>query len=143
MKKLLTLIVLAITLFTAPAAMGQVEWVTANQVTIGWDAANTTESGGTIPATDAISYRVYTKRLPNGEEVVVGETAELTYTITFTVEGRYIAGVKTLRVPEGETVIYESPITWSNSEDPVAVPNPFAFVYYESPSAPAGLSRTP
>ena len=63
------------------------------------------------------------------------------FTILFTSEGRYLAGVRTIRVPEGETHIYESTITWSNSTEVEAVPNPFGIVYYESPSAPKGLSR--
>lgn len=141
MKKVLLTLALVVLLFAAPA-FGQVEWVTANQVTIGWDAV-TDAGGGPIPSGDTVLYRVYIKDLKTDAESMVGETDTLTYTITFISEGRYIAGVQAIRVPEGETQMLPSTITWSNSTDAVAVPNPFAFVYYENPLSPAGLRRAP
>jgi hypothetical protein len=117
------------------------EWVSTNQATIGWDATTLNESGDSFPPNDVIGYKVYTKKVPSDSEIEVGETTNLQYTLLFVEEGKYVAGVRTVRTPEGETIPILSDITWSDSTDVVAVPDPFGFVYYVRPSAPKGLSQ--
>ena len=137
MKKLLLAIFLVF-LISVPA-IGQ-DWINTNQATVAWDAVTQDEGGSPIPVNDSISYRVYTKKLPNGAENLVANTQELQYTLTFGVEGRYLAGVQTVRVPDGETQEITSTITWSDSTDVVAVPDPFGIVYYARPSNPKGFT---
>lgn len=122
-------------------AADAIEWVGTNQSTIAWNATVDNESGAPFPPNDAISYKVYIKDFPNGSEVELGQTIDLQYTLLFVKEGRYVAGVRTVRLAEGETVPILSDITWSDSTDVVAVPVPFGIVYYERPSAPKGLSQ--
>ena len=135
MKRLV--IAICLVLLFAFGANAQ-NWISTNQSTVSWDAT-TDLVGNPIPPNDSISYRVYLKKMPNGPEVVVDDTDQLQYTITFGVEGRYIVGVQTVRVPENETEEVLSSITWSDSTDVVAVPNPFGIVYFESPLNPKGF----
>jgi len=116
-------------LLAASGVLAQ-EWITTNQVTIAWDAS---------ADTGAISYNIYTRDIRTAQDILVANTVDVQYVLTFTVEGRYLAGVQTVRIPEGETEELTSEITWSDSTDAVAVPNPFGLKFYENPLAPIGL----
>lgn len=119
-----------------------IDWHTANQVTIGWDAYTTDIQPG-----DKISYKVYSKSLPNGAEVFLQEVSGLTILITFENEGRYIIGVSTVRGvdedgngtfdPATEQIL-ESEINWSdtNGEN---TPDPFGLRYFISPASPKNM----
>ena len=108
------------------------EIVYTNQVTIEWDVV--APMGG-----DTISYEVYRAPHPAGSpEELLGETTDLFYTVTFTVEGTYILGVRTVRtiIETGERLY--SDINWSDVNG-VFTPNPFLCRYYQSPVVPEGL----
>ena len=142
--KTLAPILLALTLIISMGwvqSTQAIEWVGTNQSTIAWNAVSTNESGGGIPSGDTIKYRIYQKTYPNGAEETVGDTESLQFTLTFSKEGRYVVGVQTVRIPQGQTEELVSAITWSDSTDTAAVPDPFGIVYYERPSAPSGLSQ--
>ena len=65
-----------------------------------------------------------------------GETSELTFTLTFTVEGEYVIGVRTVRTtPIG--VVY-SEINWSDVNG-VSTPDPFVVRYIVPIPEPEGL----
>ena len=116
-----------------------IEWIPTNQSTVGWDAVTSLDGENPIPEGDSVSYRIYIRKLPHGEQEVQGDTPSLQYTITFTIEGKFFAGVQTVRIPAGETEEALSVITWSDSTDVVAVPTPFGIRYFVNPSSPKGF----
>ena len=136
MKKLLVMLfvfaVLGLT-FTANAVV----WKTANQVTIAWDANPFNVEGGAIPA-DQIKYVVYIYNAitdPNHENAVEMEPiAETQQLITLGVEGKYLFGVKAVRIVDGENV-GESTIVWSN-----VPPADFGAQFFLPPAAPTGFN---
>jgi hypothetical protein len=118
-----------------------IEWHTANQVTVEWNVVTD------VVAPDVLKYAVYTKRLPNGEPVLLGEQDTLTAVITFEAEGKYIIGVTTVRYVDVGLVTeerLESEVNWSdvNGEN---TPNPFGGRFYEPRNPPKNLrySGTP
>lgn len=129
MKKLLTCTVIILAFVGTAYA---IDWIGTNQSTVGWDAVDPIATG------DTITYRVYSKKHPAGQPVVLDDTANLQYTHVFAEEGRYLTGVSAIRIPAGETEEIESTVTWSDSTDVEAVPIPFGLKYFESLSAPKG-----
>lgn len=113
-------------------------WVTANQLTVGWDAV------APLQPTDTVKYQVYLRQGTSGDGTAYGaETLATQQLITFTEEGRYFIGVRAVRYPLGETVGIPSPtISWSNVAE-VTQSGPFGAVYFVSPNAPVGLRRVP
>ena len=142
MKKLFLILALTFAIILPAAA---IDWHTANQVTIAWDAYTTDIQPG-----DKITYKVYSKKLPNGEEISLGEFSELSATVTFTSEGRYIVGVSTVRGvdedgngafdPATEQTL-ESEINWSDTNGDYT-PVPFGLRYFINPGQAKNL-RTP
>jgi hypothetical protein len=133
--------VIAFILLIAVVSVGFGAVVYTNQITIGWDAVTKLGDGTNIPVGDLVSYQVYTKK-GTATEVLVGEVTSLQQTITFTVEGDYLIGVRAKRTVTGGAIVY-SPITWSNSTDIAAVPVPFSVGYYLPPGAPKGFKTIP
>jgi hypothetical protein len=135
MKKLLFVVVIVFALaFNANA----VEWRTANQATIAWDAVTTFEAGDPIPENHVIRYRVYIK--PDGAETpgLLGETDTLQFIVTLAAEGRFIVGVQSVRYDENNIELSTSEINWSDVNGE-ATPNPFGLVYWLSPAVPINL----
>lgn len=142
MRKYTLPVIFTLLLFSVISAHA-VEWTVANQSTIAWDAVTKTSGDKDIPAGDTLKYQVY----------IVGETADkatavkvgpeldtLEYTITFTDEGRWLAGVESIRTPAASPAdIQKSSISWSDSLDVVAVPVPFGFIFFETPAVVGGL----
>jgi hypothetical protein len=137
----LSIIILLIIAVCLPNPLYAFDWYGPNQSTIGWDASPGLSDGNQVPGGDTISYRVYTRRLPGGADVFVADTTAFQYTLTFSVEGSYLAGVRTVRIPAGENGEVEvlSDIIWSDSLDVVAVPAPFGIRYFVKPFGPSGL----
>lgn len=110
-------------------------WVTANQGTVAWDSVAPIATG------DVIKYQVYTRIGTTGSGTTVG--GEITATqlaITFSIEGRYFVGVKSIRYPVGETVgIPSAETSWSNDPLVCAAAGPFGFVYFVAPTGVRGL----
>ena len=136
MKKLIYfLILLTISVFSLVGVAGAIEWHTANQITVAWDAVTT------VTAPDVLKYGVWTKMLPNSDAVSLSEQDTTAVTITFEAEGKYIIGVSTIRyvnqgTPEEQRL--ESEINWSD-ENGENTPNPFAASYYITPANPKNL----
>ena len=135
MKRLL--IILAILIFASPA-MAQT-WYTANQVTLAWDAVPK------VLATDqANKYQVYSRNdLVSLGSPIGGEITATQLVVSFTVEGRYYLGVKSVRYPAGETVGVPSVGTsWSNVAADTAN-NPFGVMFFAAPGGATGLRLIP
>ena len=145
MKRLFLMIIVSVLTLGLAMSASAVEWHTANQVTIAWDAYD-----GVIQPGDQITYKVYSKQLPAGAELLLNEVSTLGATITFTSEGRYIVGVQTVRGvdengdgtfdPDTEQVL-ESEINWSDTNGEFT-PNPFGLRYFINPGKTKNL-RSP
>ena len=114
-------------------------WHTANQMTVAWDAVPPVAAG------DVIKYQVYTRIGTSGTgSPVGGEITATQLVVTFSTEGRYFVGVKSIRYPSGETVGIPSVTTsWSNDASVCAAAGPFGIVYYAAPQAVQGLKNVP
>ena len=142
MKKIVIAIMLLITFAGAVSVAHAQEWRTANQSTISWQAVTTKTDGNPLSAGDVVDYTIFVANSvtdpdkANPEEV--GTTADLTYTITLNVEGRYFVGVRANRalVDDPDTVL-QSDIAWS--DDPAYATVPFGLQFYLPPAAPTGL----
>lgn len=138
MKKFL-MVMMVVCLLTFASSVSAQTWYPTNQATVAWDAVPPLATG------DTIKYQVYTRMGTTGDGTPVG--GEITATqlaITFSVEGRYYVGVKTIRYPQGETVGTPSAATaWSNIAADCAAAGPFGIVYYLAPITPKGLRPAP
>lgn len=135
MKKLIVFLLL----FFAPACFAQV-WHPANQATVEWDAVTKRSDGSAIPAGDTVKYQVWSRLGTAGTPAKVG--AEITATqlvISYSVEGRYFAGVQAIRYPVGETAGVASAVSWSSDPLVCAGGTAFGIVYYLPLAAPVGL----
>lgn len=134
MKKfIVTLLMTA--LFLGNTLAFAIDWHTADQITIMWNA------NAQVVAPDVLTYGVYKRMLPSGQPVFVEETDTLTSTITFDVEGRYTVGVTSIRYvggAEGERL--ESSVNWSD-ENGASTPNPFGASYFVIPNPPLNLRK--
>jgi hypothetical protein len=128
MKKILGIIFSIAILSTSVFAL---EEFVADEKTIGWDVV------APLVSTDIIAYNVYIKNLANEEIIFIKKVTVLQATIQFSVEGKFAAGVSTVRtVADGEIV--ESAINWSNVNG-VSTPNPFIIKWYVLADAPPNL----
>ena len=140
MKKIIFLTVLLFA-FSIPCFAQEVSWNMADQATISWDAVTKNESGADIPEGSEITYEVYLIKEGESRDGLAPEdtVSVLQYTFTFTEEGRYLAGLRTIRtIVENGTIIKSTTISWS--DNPLVVQSgPFGFVYYEAPASTTGL----
>jgi hypothetical protein len=104
-KNLMTSILLCLILcFTVVPTKAQT-WVTANQITVAWDAV--TVGSGTV------SYDIFIKPEVGGTTTKIGNVSTTQATFTFTTEGRYFLGVNSVRTI-GIVVIPSDTVSWSN-----------------------------
>ena len=136
MKKFILLITV---FFLLPCSLvyAQTNWVTANQLTIGWDAVSSLENGDQIPENSKIVYEIYTKDWKDVSGTTmkdVGNTEDTTFTITLEQEGRYFIGVKAIRKDlTNNEILSESTISWSDNPDYVSEQNIFGTRYFLAP----------
>ena len=137
MKKL---IIIALILSVA-FAVGAVEWRTANQTTIGWDAVTLLDDGSALPAGTTIQYRVYMSNSitdpTKANPVTLTTTDQLEYTITLNAEGKFYVGVSAVRF-DGTEEVDESAINWSDVNGEMT-PDPFGLRFYKPLPAPKNL----
>ena len=128
--------------FVAVPAAHALNWHTANQATVAWDATTTLADGTPIPAGDAVEYTVYLANAItdpgkiNPSEIATVATTE--YTITLNAEGSFYVGLQSIRLVDSVEVS-ASAIIWS--DDPAVVQGgaTFGIRYFLSPAAPSGL----
>jgi hypothetical protein len=120
MKKMLfkvVALVMVLMFFSVQTAMA-IDWVTANQATIQWDAVTADSDGDPLPAGTHVAYKVgYTSQTtPDKANLTVVETTTLLEsTITFAVKGKYIVGVQALHIEDGTgEQLAESVFAWSD-----------------------------
>ena len=126
MKKILLIILICL-----PLLLGQTI-VRQSSVDIVWDTI--------VPIIGStITYEVLRAPLSDKASLeIVGETALITYSVTFSSEGDWVIGVRTIRTIDfnGERLL--SDINWSDV-DGLATPNPFFVRWYVAPDAPENL----
>ena len=117
------------------------DFVGTNQITVACDPV------APILPTDIIAYQwfrtpyplVGDRQDPNAHEDLA-ITIPMEVTITFTIEGEYVIGVRTVRGVEGVSIPSYSDIIWSDVDDPVgSVPVPFIVRYLESAEVPVNF----
>jgi len=130
-KKIILLILLMIPFLIAQQA------VYDNVVDIAWDAV--APAAGT-----AISYEVFYAPLADPSDArLIGDTADLEYTISITDFGDWTVGVRTIQTVVATGAVQVSEINWSH-ENGLATPDPFflrRIPPYPDPAAPVNLRR--
>ena len=137
MKELI-LILTACFILTSPAAAD--EWRQANQTTVAWD--HDRNVGDTPGAGVAFNNYIIHESLAADEanKMLVGTTTDLSFTHTFTGEGKFRHGISAVKVVDGEQVA-ESQIAWSNNPADCLDGATFGTMYYIPPAVPANLHK--
>lgn len=116
----LVALILCVTMTALPVFA--LEWHTANQATVAWDAVSADQDGDPIPAGFEVKYKVFLVNSatdPNktnpAEITPAGGISELQFTITLNTKGSYYVGAKAYLVDSatGEEVS-ESKFAWSD-----------------------------
>jgi len=140
MKKL-TLIIAILAIVSAGFA-NAVEWHTANEKTISWDAVTTLTDGNPIPANHTLKYRIYLANAITDPDktnaALLVETDQLSYSIVLNTEGKYFAGVQTVRYDENNVEVSISGINWSDINGEYT-PNPFGIQHFIPTEMPKNL----
>lgn len=134
-------IIVLLLLLTPAIAFAVDNWHTANQITVAWDAVTQLSDGSPVPPTSTINYKIYIR--PDGAASPITEIASGTATqatITLVAEGKYVAGIKAVRIESGET-ISESAISWSDDPIVVSAAGTFGVIYFRAPKVPGGLRK--
>ena len=134
MKKVI--VTLLISLVFVVSALS-IEWKTANQATVQWDAVTTLSDGNPVPSDNSVKYRVYLANAvtdpdkTNPSLLTTNPISALEYIITLNTEGKYYIGVSAVRYDStgAEIADTESDINWSDTNGE-STPNPFGLVYY-------------
>lgn len=137
MKKLITLILLILIIGPLSNALAQDTWYNQKEVTVVWDAVNSTTDGTAIPS-DEISYKLFVKdaNVTNATKVEMGTTDNTQYTINFS-EGEWLIGVRAIRSNDNGTILSKSSIAWSDG--PNVANQTFGIRFYKSPASCTGL----
>lgn len=142
MKKLV-LALCFVFLLMGSTAFGQ-DWHTVNQFTMAWDGVTTMTNNTPIPEGATIEYVVYLVNAVTDpgklHPVEIGTTADIEYTFTLNVEGKYFAGCKAVRKNSDGTFVSESIICWSDVVE-CASSVPWGVQYYFSPANPMNLRK--
>jgi len=116
-----------------------VKWMPANQLTLAWNGVTTTGDGSSFPEGLSIEYEVVMAETDKTNPVVLWTGPETRATITLSEFGRFIFGVNTLLIDNGERVA-ESDFAWS--DDPAVVEgDTFGALYYKPPAKVTGFHR--
>ena len=147
MKKGFFVLIFCWVFLTVPGFVASQEWVTANQVTITWDAVVAFENGDPIPATDIIGYGVYLVNETDTDKtnyIRFGVTTDILYTVTLDKdlpEGRYFVGLRTIRKLADGTTVTRSVIGWTDNPDIVLDGKTFGLNHYFIPMVVGGISH--
>jgi len=136
----LALLVPALLAFTPATAPAAVDWVSANQVTVSWDAVTTDTNGNPLPAAEIRYVTLYANESDTAKAnpVTVGTTTGVEQVFTFAGEGRFILGVRAERV-QGTTVVATGPISWSDNPAVCLDGKTFGVSRYAAPGQAGGL----
>lgn len=137
MKRLTIAFIIVLALVTPSWA--QVNWKTANQVTVAWDAVAQLSNNNPLPGGNTIEYEIYYAP-PAKAPLTLAATVITTQTVvTFADEGRYLIGLKSIRYDGTHTKLSESVMVWS--DDPTVCQGgvTFGVVYFLAPKNPGGM----
>lgn len=137
MSRWIKVAIVVLLMLAAVVAWSQ-QTIYTNQVTIEWDAV------APIEPDDVIAYEIFRSPYPitvDRQDPLLheslGQVSPTNAVISFTVEGSYVLGVRTIRELQGGDIVF-SEINWSD-ENGVATPVPFVIRYLRAISAPVGL----
>jgi len=150
----ITFLLMALALLLAPVLVmqaGAMEIVTANQMTVGWDAVTSNDDGTTIGPDQVVEYQVWVQKFQaaGATPTLVGTTDELQYTITFPDEGVWQIGFSAKKYqittdpdggPDVKSYSGESVIAWSVDATVCLDGQTFAGVYLKIPGKGGGLN---
>jgi hypothetical protein len=94
-----------------------IEWHTADSVTVTWDPVTADGDGDPI-SVGTIEYEIVYARLDRSDPVSLWRGADTSAVLTLPTKGRYLLGIKTLQLIDGE-VVAESDYGWT--DDPAIV----------------------
>jgi hypothetical protein len=132
----------------AATSVWALDWYTANQATVAWDAVTTDVNGDPVPGTgERITYVVYLANSQTDPDksnpVEVGSTQDTQLVITLGTKGSYYMGVKSVveagNDTDGWTVASESEVAWSDDPQYAQGGVTFGLRFYPAPSVPGGL----
>ena len=130
MKVLYTIIALCCLCAVAVADVSEMR--NANQATVQWDAV-----------VDATAYRVYSRSVAGGEQTLLAQVSETSYTISFDADTSVIMGVQSVRVVTvagvEQPVEATSDIAWSDVAANCLEGKTFGLYYVRPPDMPGGL----
>ena len=143
MKKIIFLVGIVLLLLSGVCFAQDVQWNVANQSTIGWQPVTTLDTGDPLPEGSSISYEVFLIKENDSRDnlLPVATEASLQHTFTFTEEGKYLAGIRAVRIINESGFTVPGDISWS--DDVLVVEEaPFGFAYYIAPAKATGLSQS-
>jgi hypothetical protein len=139
MRKWFTITLMIMLMFLAVPAQAQ-QWTTANQVTVSWDPVTTNIDGQ--PITGTVTYKTYSRPELGTFESLIGTVSETRSIITFTAEGRYFLGVKSVRNVDG-VEIESSRIAWSNNAADCQNGVTFGIQFFKAPANVTNIKLGP
>ena len=139
-------ILIILSVFTAIGARAQeIDWVTANQYSVTWDAVTTKTDGALLGTTDIIEYEVLTvvyseASTDRSAAAAIWRGRELSTIVTLTVEGDYLVGVRAYRLLAAGTEVGRSSITWSDDATANTTPS-WGIRFYLGPANVKNISK--
>lgn len=119
MRKIVMISSILLLLLSFSAFASDLSWHTANELTLAWSPVTKNNQGESI--SDVIHYEIAIVSASsvdrNKDKVIIGSTEATQHQIEFNEEGRFILGVRAVRIIEGEAL---STSTWAWSDDPSA-----------------------
>lgn len=114
-------LVMAMVFFIAPAGWC-IEWVTANQATVMWDAITADSDGDPLTAGTHVEYEVWLANKAtdpnkaNPSKITDPPITATELTITLNQKGSYVVGVKALHIEDSSgSQLAESVFAWSDN----------------------------
>lgn len=131
--------IMGLYMFNSEAMAAPSVWQTADSYKFAWDPVTKTVDNMPIDPTK-VEYIVYIADEQRQNPILKYRGTGTSTTITFDQEGKFLLGVKAVRVENGNDVA-ESAIQWS--DDPAAAQGgvTFGVIYYAAPEAPGGLRK--
>ena len=135
MRRIIWTIIFFSLLIFVSLAQAETDWRPTNQGTLTWDPSVIMSDGVTpVHPLDTITYNVHIKKDDGtGQTQVATEVQCCSHVISFTGEGRYLAGLSTVRLATTGKVT-ESFIIWSDDPKYADVPFGYEYNFYALPA---------
>jgi hypothetical protein len=137
---LISILLLSAVFMTPPVAA--LDWHTADQATVAWDAVTVNTDGGHLGAQDNVEYSVYLTDSTNplkDSSTAVWRGSETQTLVTLSQEGSFYAGVRAHRIRDGTEVSISS-VSWA--DDPVVTnDSPWGLLFFFPPASVKGIMK--